>query len=108
MTREEAENLLNESLGVEPQESEVEDEYPLIDEGNDEKFQIYYEVSKETPNVRGSGSTFDYVARTDSFEEARRLLLKHGRNRLERITITNGKKETRVWDDGRWETTLWS
>ncbi len=61
-----------------------------------------YEVSLETPNILGSGSTFSRIKTTYDEKEAFALLA-DGRNRLERISRVDGKLITQVYDfDGTW------
>ena len=60
-----------------------------------------YEVSLETPNIQGSGSTFSRIKTTYDKNKAFSLL-SEGRNRLERTGKVNGKVVTQVYENGKW------
>lgn len=62
---------------------------------------LYYEVSLESPEILGSGSSFDKEVQTQDLENAMRLLA-DGRNRLVRICADkNGHRHTEYWDPDR-------
>ena len=63
-----------------------------------------YEISLETPEILGSGSTYSRVA-TATNENDAFALLADGRNRLERIGKVDGKLVTQIYDSiyKRWE-----
>ena len=66
-----------------------------------EKTNWSYIISKETPEIMGSGSTFSNIVRTRDEKKAFELL-SDGRNRLERIGKVNGEMIVQYYDDGKW------
>lgn len=59
----------------------------------------FYVLERATPEILGSGSDTQEIARTNSFEEALQIYHSHRANRLVRYSRMNGCLISKVWNE---------
>lgn len=59
----------------------------------------FYVLEVVTPEILGSGSTSQEIARTNNLEEALEIYHSHRANHLVRYSRVNGRLTSKIWDD---------